>query len=71
MERRNDKGNYRQIWVMGFLSGVGSMKATTSLDPLKGMDQEGVSAWVDNYCHKHPLDTIATAGSAFVNAHPR
>ncbi len=40
-------------------------------DPLRGVDAEGVWAWIDNYCHTHPLEMIERAGTEFVSAHPR
>ncbi len=57
-------------WVVGFLSGVGSMKYATALDPLHGVDAEGVWAWIDDYCRSHPLDHISVASGAFTLAHP-
>jgi hypothetical protein len=56
-------------WVLGFLSDVGYMGP--GLDPLNGTDAEGVFAWLDNYCHAHPLDLIHVAADAFVSAHPK
>jgi hypothetical protein len=57
-----------RMWILGFLSGTGSM---AEYDPLRGLDAEVVFTWVGNYCRGHPLESIAAAGSAFVQVHPR
>jgi hypothetical protein len=57
-----------QQWLFGFLSAFGV--AGKGLDPLHGMDDEGVVAWVDNYCREHPIDSIQDAGVGFVLFHP-
>jgi hypothetical protein len=44
--------------------------AMTKYDPLNGTDREGVLAWIDNYCHAHPLEQISLAAVAFVHFHP-
>ncbi len=55
-------------WILGFMAGAGEF--SLNLDPLNGVDTQGVWARIDNYCAAHPLDLVATAGSAFVAAHP-
>src|SRR4051812_14663298 len=45
-------------WVLGFLSGIGFVGEHDD-DPLKGIDGEGVWAWIDNYCREHPIDLIS------------
>jgi hypothetical protein len=65
-------------WVLGFLSGVGygvgfietKTNPAGNIDPLNGTDAQGALAWIDNYCHAHPLDQIEAASKAFVSAHP-
>jgi hypothetical protein len=34
------------------------------LDPLKGVDANGVWAWIDNYCGAHPLNPLETVEKA-------
>jgi hypothetical protein len=58
-----------EAWVLGFLSGVGSV-AAARVDPLEGLDYNAVDGWVDNYCRDHPLDRIEGAAVQFVSAHP-
>jgi hypothetical protein len=36
-----------------------------------GMDGQTALTWVDGYCRDHPASNIASAGIAFVQAHPR
>ncbi len=57
-------------WVLGFLSGVGSTKGLTQMDPLNNVDALGVWAWIDNYCGRNPIDDLRSASVAFVVAHP-
>jgi hypothetical protein len=60
----------QQQWVVGFLSGIGSM-VLGELDPLHGVDAVAVYGWVDRYCHDHPTETIETAARVFIQEHPR
>lgn len=62
--------NLDESWVLGFLSGVG-FEGGADINPLEGMDDNGVAGWVDNYCRQNPIVNIATASAAFFAAHPR
>jgi hypothetical protein len=42
-------------WVLGYLSRA---SLSESADLLENVDQASVSAWLDNYCSVHPLDTL-------------
>jgi hypothetical protein len=55
-------------WVLGFLSGVGYMGS--GFDPLRGVNADGVNAWLDNYCQTHPLKDLADAAGSFIHEHP-
>jgi hypothetical protein len=70
-DRRQQSGAALQDeqWVVGFLSGIG-YRGDDDSDPLKGMDAQGVWAWIDNYCLAHPIETVSTAAKAFNRAHP-
>jgi hypothetical protein len=54
-------------WVLGYLSAVADW---TDFDPLHGIDEQGIWAWMDNYCQANSLVKIAEAASAFVRKHP-
>ena len=58
-------------WTLGFLSGVGAEGTQLGADPLNNADADGVWAWIDDYCHAHPVETIARAAKAFSIEHPR
>jgi hypothetical protein len=60
----------QQQWVVGFLSGIGSM-VLGELDPLHGLDAAAVYGWIDRYCHDHPTETIEAAARVFIQEHPR
>jgi len=68
-DRRHDGVAARQDeqWVLGYLSAVADW---SDLDPLHGIDGQGVWVWMDNYCQANPLVRITEAASAFVRDHP-
>lgn len=49
-------------WVLGYISAM-SMELR-----LKQSDSDAISAWMDNYCREHPLDTIQTATLELLSA---
>ncbi len=59
-----------QQWVVGFLSGIGSM-VLGELDPLRGLDADAVYAWLDGYCRNHPAETVEAGARVFIQEHPR
>ena len=56
-------------WVLGFIAGAAVFGADR--DPGKGLDNQAIYAWIDNFCREHPSSKIADAAAAFVEAHPR
>ena len=56
-------------WVLGFIAGAAVFGADR--DPGKGLDNQAIYAWVDNFCRDHPSSKIVDAAVAFVEAHPR
>jgi hypothetical protein len=48
-------------WELGFLSGIA---IESNVDLLRTVDQASVAAWLDEYCHAHPLDLLTNAGLA-------
>lgn len=56
-------------WVLGFIDGIAGASGG-SLDPLNGVNAEGVWDWIDNYCRTNPLKSVSDAGLAFIVAHP-
>lgn len=66
--RRDRREGLDAQWILGFLSGVAHYDG--SLDPMHGVDAEGVFGWIDNYCRAHPIEQIVTASAAFIFAHP-
>lgn len=67
--RKEGTGFGYEQWVVGYLSGVTAATAG-KVNPLNNVDADGVWAWFDNYCQRHPLDTIASAAFVFSVAHP-
>jgi hypothetical protein len=69
-DRRTRSGWFIDIaWVLGFLSGVGYTEAPR-VDPLQGVDADGVAGWLDNYWGTNPLQTLVAAAKAFVEEPP-
>ncbi len=64
--------SYEQ-WVLGYIVGIaeGYHRAggKSDVDPLRGMDDQKVWAWMDNYCQAHSLETVANAAAQFVTVH--
>lgn len=52
-------------WVLGWVSAAGYYDVHGDL---KHTDADAIMAWVDNYCHDHPLDDISDAAEALVKA---
>jgi hypothetical protein len=52
-------------WILGWVSAAGYYDAQGAL---RETDSDAIAAWVDNYCHAHPLDHIAVAAAALVTA---
>jgi hypothetical protein len=69
-QRQGGYAAKEMAWVLGFLSGVG-FTGIDGANPLRGMDAQGVWAWIDNYCRDHPIDNISGATAAFFYVHPR
>jgi len=57
-------------WILGFLSGVAYEGRNNGIDPLTGVDNDAVWAWIDNYCREKPLAMLIVAAIAFRDAHP-
>jgi hypothetical protein len=67
--RRDRQAAAYEQWVVGFLSGVGAY-GSAQQNPLHGVDEESVWAWIDNFCRGNPLKLIIETTTAFVAAHP-
>ncbi len=61
--------SYEQ-WVLGYIVGFAEGSHRDDIDPLRGMDEQKVWAWVDNYCQTHSLEPVANAAAQFIIAHP-
>jgi hypothetical protein len=68
--RRDRAAVVYEQWILGFVSGV-AWDLSAGRNPMNGLKNGAVWAWIDNYCQGHPIDMLGTAGSAFANAHPR
>ena len=54
-------------WLQGYLSAYNNY-VDHGGNVAKGTDIPGIIAWMDNYCHAHPLDNVATASDALMQA---
>jgi hypothetical protein len=56
-ERKNGTASFDQNWLLGFMSGYNHYKddRTTKNGIFGSTDNEGIAAWMDNYCEKNPL----------------
>ena len=48
-----------EAWITGYLSGFDAYVLHGGIT--KGTDNNGWFAWIDDYCHAHPLDDVAVA----------
>jgi hypothetical protein len=59
-------------WIDGYISGfnVASPDSDflTAAANSNGLNSNALNAWVDNYCRSKPLDVIATAATALMQA---
>jgi hypothetical protein len=55
----------RASWVLGWISAAGHYDVHGTL---RHTDVDAMKAWVDNYCHDHPLDDLDDAAIALVKA---
>jgi hypothetical protein len=53
-----------EAWIAGYLSGINI--AASSGDLLRGLDDEAIYSWMDNYCRSHPLEGIADAAEKLI-----
>jgi hypothetical protein len=67
---RQGQGRYgaetMEMWIAGYLSGVDAYVFHGDLR--KDADSAGLFAWIDNYCHAHPLDDVAVATDRLIDA---
>jgi 3D (Asp-Asp-Asp) domain-containing protein len=56
-------------WVDGFVSGT-NLSRHAGAEQIN-VDPSGIDLWVDNYCKKHPAQTIVDAAGAFIRTHPK
>ena len=60
-------GNALSPWVNGYLTGFQD-GARVGLTDNQAGDLEGRSAWIDQYCQSHPIDTLRKASSELFDA---
>ena len=60
----------QRAWVFGYVTASSQWLLPPERGVMRnlaeGTDADGVSAWVDNYCSSHPLETIYSAAEALV-----
>jgi hypothetical protein len=47
-------------WLLGYLAALNLWGVIGRQDALAETDANGLYAWMDDYCHLHPVETIAT-----------
>jgi hypothetical protein len=61
--RRDDHDSeFLVSWVLGYISAL-NQTISYSHNLTRGTDTGGITAWVDNYCATHPLDSLAAAST--------
>jgi len=62
--RKSLRSDTPEQWVLGFLSGIGFV-IRESNDPLRGLNPQVVSEWMDKYCRRYPDESIAHGIESF------
>ena len=57
-----------QSWVLGYVTSINANLLSVSQDVSGGAAPDALYSWIDNYCASHPLDSVARATSARVDA---
>jgi len=57
-----------QSWVLGYITSINANLLSVSRDVTGGVEPDALYSWIDNYCATHPLDSVARAASAMVDA---
>ena len=52
-------------WVLGFLT-ASNLLSPGAYDITKGVGNEGLFAWIDNYCSQNPLKSISYAAASLI-----
>ena len=60
-----DARHFYTSWLLGWVSAASHYDVRGEL---RDADTAAMSAWMDNYCHDHPLDGINVAADALVRA---
>ncbi len=65
--RKKDSSSSRvdTAWMNGFLSAYNRF-VPGEKDVARGVDMEGWLAWIDNYCHDHPLKNYFKAAMSLI-----
>ena len=65
-DRASESHFIKGAWVQGYLTTVNVFGDGAS-HIAEGIDDEGIMAWIDNYCAKHPADSLTVAAKALVD----
>jgi hypothetical protein len=64
-DNSSEKHFINSAWVQGYLTAANLFGDGPS-HLAKGVDADGIVAWVDSYCAQHPGDALAVAAKALV-----
>jgi hypothetical protein len=70
-----DRKNYTQpafsatdtAWLLGFISAFNLYMLNVDDDVARSSDTRGMTAWIDNYCAMHPLDSLESAAASLID----
>ena len=65
-DRSSENHFINGAWVQGYLTAVNVFGDGPS-HVAKGIDDEGIMEWIDNYCTQHPTDSLTVATKALVD----
>jgi hypothetical protein len=56
----------RTAWVLGFLTAYSQFAEDAKVDVSEGKSTNSLVGWVDEYCAKHPYETLQQAATSLV-----
>jgi len=57
-----------QSWLLGYITSINANLLSVDQDVTKGATPDSLFDWVDGYCAAHPLDSLARAAGAMLDA---
>jgi hypothetical protein len=61
------QGAARIAWILGYITAFNQYGSKPERDVTEGRNTEEITAWIDNYCRRHPADNVYRSSAALVD----